>query len=95
MTALHGGTIGFAAGSFPALSGGPRQRVAMARALATERAVIFGDEPAGALHLRSARDPLALLRSVVGQFGRTMAVVTHYPLAASYADTGVSRGSMS
>lgn len=94
VTALHGGTIGFAAGSSTALSGGPRQRVAMARALATEPAVIFGDEPTGALDLRSARDLLALLRSIVDESGRTVVVVPHDPLAASYADPVVSGGSM-
>ena len=68
------------------LSGGQRQRVAVARALVTEPAVIFADEPTGALDLRSARDVLALLRSVVHDHGRTVVMVTHDPMAASYAD---------
>ncbi|MFI5911821.1 ABC transporter ATP-binding protein [Dactylosporangium sp. NPDC051541] len=70
-----------------ALSGGQRQRVAVARALVTEPAVIFADEPTGALDLRSARDVLGLLRSVVDRHGRTVVMVTHDPVAASYADT--------
>jgi putative ABC transport system ATP-binding protein len=70
-----------------ALSGGQRQRVAIARALIAEPAVIFADEPTGALDLRSAREVLALLRSVVDQHGRTVVMVTHDPVAASYADT--------
>ena len=78
-----------------ALSAGQRQRVALARALVTEPAVIFADEPTGALDPRSAREVLARPRSVVDQYGRTVVMVTHDPVAASYADTVVSRGSMS
>ncbi|MEU8242491.1 ABC transporter ATP-binding protein [Actinoplanes missouriensis] len=68
------------------LSGGQRQRVAVARALVAEPAVIFADEPTGALDLRSARDVLLLLRAVVHEHGRTVVMVTHDPVAASYAD---------
>ncbi|GIM88539.1 ABC transporter ATP-binding protein [Paractinoplanes toevensis] len=69
------------------LSGGQRQRVAVARALLTEPAVIFADEPTGALDLRSAREVLTLLRAVVHDHGRTVVMVTHDPAAASYADS--------
>ncbi|MEV0900651.1 ABC transporter ATP-binding protein [Actinoplanes sp. NPDC049802] len=71
------------------LSGGQRQRVAVARALITAPSVVFADEPTGALDTRSARDVLALLRSTVDRHGRTVVMVTHDPLAASYADTVV------
>ncbi|MET7394483.1 ABC transporter ATP-binding protein [Dactylosporangium sp. NPDC005572] len=67
------------------LSGGQRQRAAVARALLTEPAVIFADEPTGALDLRSAREVLELLRAVVREHGRTVVMVTHDPVAASYA----------
>lgn len=77
-----------------ALPGGQRQRVTMAWTSVTEPAVIFGDEPTGALDLRGARDVLALLRSVVDQYGRTAVMVTHDSLGASYADTVVSGGSL-
>jgi putative ABC transport system ATP-binding protein len=69
------------------LSGGQRQRVAIARALVTEPRVIFADEPTGALDTRSARDVLRLLREAVREHGRTVVMVTHDPVAASYADS--------
>ncbi|MGW6731097.1 ABC transporter ATP-binding protein [Streptomyces sp. NPDC055013] len=68
------------------LSGGQRQRVAIARALMTEPRVIFADEPTGALDTRSARDVLRLLQETVRVHGRTVVMVTHDPVAASYAD---------
>jgi putative ABC transport system ATP-binding protein len=69
------------------LSGGQAQRVAIARALVTEPRVIFADEPTGALDTRSARDVLRLLREAVRVHGRTVVMVTHDPVAASYADS--------
>ncbi|WP_438874356.1 ABC transporter ATP-binding protein [Streptomyces griseoloalbus] len=69
------------------LSGGHRQRVAIARALVTEPRVIFADEPTGALDTRSAREVLTLLRQAVRVHGRTVVMVTHDPVAASYADS--------
>ncbi|WP_320778002.1 ABC transporter ATP-binding protein [Streptomyces sp. CRN 30] len=71
------------------LSGGQRQRVAIARALVTEPKVIFADEPTGALDTRSARRVLELLRDAVQVHGRTVVMVTHDPVAASYADAVV------
>ena len=69
------------------LSGGQQQRVALARALAARPEVIFGDEPTGALDTMTARDVLALLRETVDDMGQTVVMVTHDPVAASYADT--------
>ncbi|MEV6491080.1 ABC transporter ATP-binding protein [Actinoplanes sp. NPDC051633] len=68
------------------LSGGQRQRVAIARALITEPEVVFADEPTGALDTRGAREVLELLRAAVRDFGRTVVMVTHDPVAAAYAD---------
>ncbi|MFI5938511.1 ABC transporter ATP-binding protein [Actinoplanes sp. NPDC051494] len=69
-----------------ALSGGQQQRVAIARALAARPEVIFCDEPTGALDTRTAAEVLRLLRSVVDAHGQTVVMVTHDPVAASYAD---------
>ncbi|MEU7004094.1 ABC transporter ATP-binding protein [Nonomuraea sp. NPDC046570] len=69
------------------LSGGQQQRVAIARALVTRPEVVFGDEPTGALDTMTAREVLGLLRDVVSVMGQTVVMVTHDPVAASYADT--------
>ncbi|MEU9324909.1 ABC transporter ATP-binding protein [Streptomyces canus] len=71
------------------LSGGQKQRVAIARALVTDPRVIFADEPTGALDTRSARDVLRLLQEAVRVHGRTVVMVTHDPVAASYAGSVV------
>ncbi|MET9455128.1 ABC transporter ATP-binding protein [Streptomyces canus] len=68
------------------MSGGQQQRVALARALITRPEVLFGDEPTGALDSRTSREVLALLRSMVDREGQTIIMVTHDPVAASYAD---------
>jgi putative ABC transport system ATP-binding protein len=68
------------------LSGGQQQRVAIARALITRPDVLFADEPTGALDTRTGREVLGLLRETVTNYGHTVVMVTHDPVAASYAD---------
>ncbi len=67
------------------LSGGQQQRVSIARALIGKPEVVFADEPTGALDRQTSRQVLELLRSVVDEQGQTIVMVTHDPLAASYA----------
>lgn len=68
------------------LSGGQQQRVAIARALITRPDVVFADEPTGALDSRNGANLLSYLRLCVREAGQTVVMVTHDPLAASYAD---------
>jgi len=67
-------------------SGGQQQRVAIARALITRPDVVFADEPTGALDSNSGRQVLELLRRIVDGTSQTTLLVTHDPVAASYAD---------
>jgi putative ABC transport system ATP-binding protein len=68
------------------LSGGQQQRVAVARALVSKPAVVFADEPTGNLDSKASADVLDLLRRAVDEFGQTVVMVTHDPVAAARAD---------
>ena len=68
------------------LSGGQQQRVACARALVSRPAVVFADEPTGNLDSRAGAEVLGFLRRSVLELGQTVVMVTHDPVAASYAD---------
>jgi putative ABC transport system ATP-binding protein len=67
------------------LSGGQQQRVAVARALANRPEIIFGDEPTGNLDSRTGAEILDFMRRAVRDLGQTIVMVTHDPVAASYA----------
>ncbi len=71
------------------LSGGQQQRVAIARAMISQPAVLFADEPTGALDSRSARMVLDLLRNMVSGAGQSIVMVTHDPAVAASADAVV------
>ncbi|MDQ3542201.1 MAG: ABC transporter ATP-binding protein [Chloroflexota bacterium] len=68
------------------LSGGQQKRVAIARALMTRPDVIFADEPTGNLDSRSSEQVLRFLQRSVRELGQTIVMVTHDPIAASFAD---------
>ncbi|CAM5532890.1 hypothetical protein STANM309S_00760 [Streptomyces tanashiensis] len=60
--------------------------MAVARALASRPAIVFGDEPTGNLDSRSGAEVLGFLRDSVREMGQTVVMVTHDPVAAGYAD---------
>ncbi len=68
------------------LSGGQQQRVAVARAMASRPAIIFGDEPTGNLDTRTGAEILEFMQKAVRDLGQTIVMVTHDPVSASYAD---------
>ncbi len=74
------------------LSGGQQQRVAVARALANRPEVIFADEPTGNLDSKASGEILDFMRKAVNDFGQTIVMVTHDPIAASRADRVVFLG---
>ena len=68
------------------LSGGQQQRVAVARALASRPSVVFADEPTGNLDSTTGAEILDFMRRAVREYQQTIVMVTHDPVAASYAD---------
>ncbi len=68
------------------MSGGQQQRVACARALINRPDLIFADEPTGNLDSNSTNDLLGFLRRSVTEFGQSIAMVTHDPQGAAFAD---------
>ncbi len=68
------------------LSMGERQRVAIAKALATDPALLLADEPTGSLDTRRGHDVLALLSELSRERATAVLLVTHDPQAAAFAD---------
>jgi len=72
------------------LSGGEQQRVAVARALANEPAVIFADEPTGNLDVRNSTMVFDLLRKLCHEHGQAVLMVTHNQNLARMCDVVLS-----
>ncbi|QEG41873.1 ABC transporter ATP-binding protein [Roseimaritima ulvae] len=68
------------------LSGGEQQRVAIARSLITDPAIVFADEPTGSLDSVTGQSICKLLRELCNEQQRTIVVVTHEPSVAVWAD---------
>jgi len=71
------------------LSGGQQQRVAVARALASQPEIVFADEPTGNLDSRTGAEVLSFMRQAVREYDQTIVMVTHDPVAASYAGRAI------
>jgi putative ABC transport system ATP-binding protein len=68
------------------LSGGEQQRVATARALASRPEIVFADEPTGNLDSQRGAEILSFMQRAVREFGQSIVMVTHDPVAATYAE---------
>ncbi|WP_235530721.1 ABC transporter ATP-binding protein [Phycicoccus sp. Root563] len=89
-TWLHRFGVGDVADHRPGqMSGGQAQRVAVARAMVAEPAVLFADEPTGALDSIAAEEVLAALVEAARDHGTTVVLVTHEARVAAYCDRDV------
>lgn len=72
------------------MSGGERQRTAIARALVNSPKVIFADEPTGSLDSRNRDEITAIISDLRTRLGQTFVIVTHDPVIAEIADRRVN-----
>ena len=72
------------------LSGGEKQRVAVARALVCKPDVVFADEPSGSLDTQNKQELHRLFFDLRGKMGQTFVIVTHDEQLASLADCKIS-----
>ena len=71
------------------LSGGEQQRVAIARSLATDPALVIADEPTGNLDAKNGENVLKLIAELREQTCKTFIIATHDPVVASRADRAI------
>ena len=69
---------------FQEMSGGQMQRIAFARALAVKPAVVFADEPTGALDQATGREVMSILMDAARDNGAAVVIVTHDPNVAGF-----------
>ncbi|MDU2403860.1 MAG: ATP-binding cassette domain-containing protein, partial [Bifidobacterium longum] len=72
------------------MSGGQMQRIAIARALAVKPAVVFADEPTGALDQATGREVMGILMAAARDNGSAVVVVTHDPNVAAFCSRTVT-----
>jgi putative ABC transport system ATP-binding protein len=72
------------------ISGGERQRVAVARALANDPKIVLADEPTGNLDTRNTEMMMGLMKQLNKEFGKTLVIITHNPEVASHAQRVIS-----
>ncbi|MBT1169641.1 ABC transporter ATP-binding protein [Bifidobacterium sp. SO4] len=72
------------------MSGGQMQRIAIARALAVRPAVVFADEPTGALDQTTGREVMGILMAAARDNGAAVVVVTHDPNVAAFCSRTVT-----
>jgi putative ABC transport system ATP-binding protein len=68
------------------LSGGEKQRVAVARALANDPAIVLADEPTGNLDTKNTEVMMEFMKQLNAEFGKTVVVITHNPEVARRAE---------
>ena len=71
------------------LSGGEQQRVAVARALAADPAIVIMDEPTGNLDQKNSDNVLQMVRDLRAQTGKTFIIATHDPTVAAAAGRAI------
>jgi putative ABC transport system ATP-binding protein len=72
------------------ISGGERQRVAVARALANDPKIVLADEPTGNLDTRNTDMMMGLMKQLNKEFGKTLVIITHNPEVAAFAQRVIS-----
>ena len=68
------------------LSGGQRQRVTIARSLVNDPAIVWADEPTGALDTKASQDILGLMRQLNQEHQQTFILITHDPTIGAACD---------